>query len=67
METTSPAGSKCATTGGREAKPKAPKKLPSKEEKDIEAAKRRGKRRNMKERKDATAATQQAQVVAEMA
>jgi hypothetical protein len=60
MEAASPASSKCATTGGHEAKPEAPKKLLPKEEKGIEAAKRRGMRKNLKDRKDAAAAAQQA-------
>jgi hypothetical protein len=50
METTSPASSKHATTGGCETKAKAPKKLPTKEEKGVMAAKRRGRSRNLKER-----------------
>jgi hypothetical protein len=50
IETASPVGSKRAATGGRETKAKAPKKLPTKEEKCIEAAKRRGRRMNLKER-----------------
>jgi hypothetical protein len=39
METTSPAGSKRAATGGRGTKAKAPKKVLMNEEKDIEATK----------------------------
>jgi hypothetical protein len=39
METASPAGSKRAATGGRKAKAEVPKKLLSKEEKGVEAAK----------------------------
>ena len=48
-----------ATGGGREAKPKAAKKVLSAEEKIIEAAKRRGWRKNQKI-KNAAAANQQA-------
>jgi hypothetical protein len=67
MEIASPAGSKCAANGGQEAKPKAPKKLLSKEEKGVQAAKRRGRRKNLKKRNAAAAAAQQAQVAAQMA
>jgi hypothetical protein len=56
MEAAAPTEEKCATTGGRDAKPKAAKKVLSKEEKGVEAAKHRGRRRNHKERNAATAA-----------
>jgi hypothetical protein len=56
METASPVDSKHAATGGREAKPKAPKKLLSKEEKGVETVKRRVQRKNLKERNAAAAA-----------
>jgi hypothetical protein len=49
MEATSPAGSKHAATGGWEAKPKVFKKSLSKKEKAVQAAKRRGRRKNLKE------------------
>jgi hypothetical protein len=39
MEAPSPAEAKRTTTGGREAKPKAAKKVLSKEEKDVESVK----------------------------
>ncbi|KAK1663132.1 hypothetical protein QYE76_051291 [Lolium multiflorum] len=59
MEAAAPAEAKRAATGSREAKPKAAKKVMSKEEKSVEAAKRRCRRRNLKE-KTAAAANQQA-------
>jgi hypothetical protein len=60
METASPAGSNHAATSGREAKPKAPKKLLSKEKKGVETAKRHGRRKNLKKRNAAAAAVLQA-------
>jgi hypothetical protein len=54
MEAAAPAEAKWATTGSRDAKPKAAKKVFSKEEKCVEAAKRRGRRRNLEERNAAS-------------
>ncbi|KAK1692359.1 hypothetical protein QYE76_009056 [Lolium multiflorum] len=60
MEAAAPAEAKRAATGsGREAKPKAAKKVLSPEEKIIEAAKRRGRHKNQKV-KTVAAANQQA-------
>jgi hypothetical protein len=60
MDTAAPAEAKrAADGGGREAKPKAAKKVLSAEEKVLEAAKRRGRRKNQKI-KTAAAANQQA-------
>jgi hypothetical protein len=58
MEAAAPVEAKRAATGGREAKPKARKKVLSKEEKSVKAAKRHGWRKNLKE-KTAPAANQQ--------
>jgi hypothetical protein len=66
MEGASPAKSKRAATGGREAKPKAPKKLLSKEKKGVEATKRRGRHKNLKERNATVATAQEAQAAAQM-
>jgi hypothetical protein len=59
MEVAAPAEAKRAATGGRDAKPKAARKVMSREEKCVEATKRRGRRKNLKER-NAAAAGQQA-------
>ncbi|KAK1589989.1 hypothetical protein QYE76_017865 [Lolium multiflorum] len=59
MEAAAPAEAKRAATGGPEAKPKAAKKVLSMKEKCVEAAKCRGRRKNLKE-KTAAAANQQA-------
>jgi hypothetical protein len=60
MDTAASAEAKrAADGGGREAKPKAAKKVLSKEEKSVEAAKRRGRHRNLKE-KTAAGANQEA-------
>lgn len=60
MEAAAPAEAKrAATGGGREAKPKASKKVLSAEEKIVEAVKRRGPRKNQKI-KTAAAANHQA-------
>jgi hypothetical protein len=64
MEAASPAEAECAATGDREAKPKAAKKVLSKEEKDVEAAKRRGQRKNLKEKNAAAAAMEATQHMA---
>jgi hypothetical protein len=58
METASLADSKRAATSGWEAKPKVPKKLMSMEEKGVQAVKRHGRRKNLKDRKGAAAAAQ---------
>jgi hypothetical protein len=63
MEAASPTEAKRAATGGRDAKPKAAKKVFSKEEKGVEAAMHRCWRKNLEERTAAAAtmeATQQA-------
>jgi hypothetical protein len=67
METASPTGSKRPTTGGRETKAKAPKKVLTKEKKVVEAAKQQGRRKNLKERKDATTVAHQVRVAAQLA
>jgi hypothetical protein len=67
METTSPTGSKRVGAGGRKTKAKAPKKVLAKEEKDVEAAKGWGRRKNLKERKDASAVARQVRVAAQLA
>jgi hypothetical protein len=65
MEAAFPAESKRAAIGGRDAKLKATKKLLSKEEKGIEAAKRRDRRKNLKDGN--AAAAQQVEAAAHMA
>jgi hypothetical protein len=67
METASPAGSKRASNGGQEAKPKAPKKFLSKEDTIIQAAKRCGRCKNLKEMNAAAAAVHQPHVAAQLA
>ncbi|KAM0826851.1 hypothetical protein ACQ4PT_068587 [Festuca glaucescens] len=67
IEAASPTESKCASTGGREAKPKAAKKLMSKEEKGVKATKRRSRCKNLKERNAAAAAAQQVEAAAHIA
>jgi hypothetical protein len=59
LETASPVDSKRATTSGQEAKPKVPKKLLSKEEKGVKAAKRRDRHKILKERNAVAASAQQ--------
>jgi hypothetical protein len=51
----------------REAKPKAAKKVLSKEEKGVETAKRRGQRKNLKESNAAAAAAQHVEVTQHIA
>jgi hypothetical protein len=58
MEAAAPAEAKRAATDGRDAKPKAAKKVLSKEQKCVEAAKRRGRRKSLKERNAAAAGQQ---------
>jgi hypothetical protein len=58
MEAASPAGSERAATGGRETKAKTPKKVLTQQVKYVEAAKRRGRCKNPKERKDVAALEQ---------
>jgi hypothetical protein len=60
MEAAAPAEAKCPATGGRDAKSKAAKKVLSKEDKGIEAVKRRGRRKNQKERNAAATALEPA-------
>jgi hypothetical protein len=67
METTSPASLKHAATGGRETKAKAPNKVSAKEEKGVKTAKRQGRCKNLKERKDATVVAHQLRVAAQLA
>jgi hypothetical protein len=58
MEAASPDEAKRAATGGREAKPNAARKVMFKEEKGVEAVKRRCQRKNLKDRNAAAAAIQ---------
>ncbi|KAK1668273.1 hypothetical protein QYE76_056432 [Lolium multiflorum] len=62
MEAAAPAEAKRPATGSRDAKPKAVKKVMSKEEKGFEAAKHRDQRRKQKERNAAAAAMEASQL-----